>query len=111
VTILAVNDAPVAVNDPNASGGRYATNQGTPLLVAAPGVLGNDTDDDSPMLTAKLVSGPANGTVTLNADGSFTYTPKAGFVGSDSFTYTANDVDTTRSSNVATCRSPSRVSP
>ena len=38
VTILAVNDAPVAVNDPNASGGSYTTDQGTALVVAAPGV-------------------------------------------------------------------------
>jgi hypothetical protein len=105
-TVLVVNDAPVAVNDPNASGGSYTTNQDTPLAIAAPGVLGNDTDDDSPKLMAKLASGPANGTVTLNADGSFTYTPKVGFAGSDSFTYTANDVDTTRSSNVATVSIP-----
>ena len=54
------------------------------------------------MLTAKVASGPANGTVALSANGSFVYTPNAGFAGSDSFTYTANDVDTTRSSNVAT---------
>ena len=43
---------------------------------------------------------PANGTVTLNADGSFTYTPNANFNGTDSFTYTANDG--TADSNVAT---------
>jgi hypothetical protein len=37
------------------------------------------------------VSGPAHGTLTLNADGSFTYTPAAGYSGTDSFTYVAND--------------------
>ena len=42
-------------------------------------------------LTAQLVTGPANGTLTLNADGSFSYTPNAGFWGTDSFTYTATD--------------------
>ena len=45
------------------------------LTVAAPGVLGNDTDADGDPLTAQLVTGPANGTLALNADGSFTYTP------------------------------------
>ena len=38
-----------------------------------------------------LVNGPSNGTLTLNADGSFVYTPNPGFVGQDTFTYKAND--------------------
>ena len=54
-------------------------------------MLGNDSDVDGDALTAVLVSGPANGTLTLNADGSFTYTPDANFNGTDSFTYKAND--------------------
>src|SRR5207247_6809305 len=58
---------------------------------AAPGVLGNDTDVDSPVLTAVVVTGPSHGALTLNANGSFTYTPAANFNGSDSFTYKAND--------------------
>ncbi|GCL62425.1 Ig-like domain-containing protein [Pseudaquabacterium pictum] len=52
-------------------------------------VLANDSDDDS--LTATLVSGPAHGSVTLAADGSYTYTPAADFNGTDSFTYTVTD--------------------
>src|SRR5262249_55247264 len=59
--------------------------------VAAPGVLGNDSDVDGDALRAALVSGPAHGALTLNADGSFTYTPAAGFRGTDSFTYRASD--------------------
>ena len=55
------------------------------------GVLDNDTDPDGDTLTAVLVTGPTNGTLTLNADGSFTYTPTDNFIGTDSFTYTAND--------------------
>jgi VCBS repeat-containing protein len=51
-------------------------------------------------LTAVLVSGPAHGTVTLNANGAFTYTPAANFNGTDSFTYKANDG--TADSNFAT---------
>ncbi|OFW33376.1 MAG: hypothetical protein A3G76_00935 [Acidobacteria bacterium RIFCSPLOWO2_12_FULL_65_11] len=101
--VMAVNDPPVAVDDPPvAIGTSYIIDQGTTLNVETPGVLGNDTDVDSASLTAALVAPPLGGTLVLNANGSFTYTPVPGFVGSDSFTYTANDVDPGRSSNVAT---------
>ncbi len=81
----APNTAPVANAD------SYATYQDTPLTVSAPGVLGNDTDAQSNNLTAVLDAGPGHGSVTLNADGGFTYTPAAGYTGTDSFTYHAND--------------------
>lgn len=61
------------------------------MTVVAPGVLGNDTDADGDALTPVLVTGPAHGTLTLNADGSFTYTPTTGYHGPDSFTYAASD--------------------
>jgi VCBS repeat-containing protein len=54
-------------------------------------VLANDTDPDGDALTAQLASSTANGTVSLQSDGSFTYTPNAGFTGDDSFSYTASD--------------------
>src|SRR4030095_14946040 len=80
------NAAPTAVAD------SYNTNEDTPLSVSAPGVLGNDTDPNSDPLTAVLVSGPTHSSsFTLNADGSFSYTPAANYNGSDSFTYKAND--------------------
>ena len=85
ITVTPVNDAPVAADD------GYATDEDTPLTVAAPGVLANDTDVDGETLTAVLVAGPTHGTLTLNADGSFTYTPAANYNGTDSFTYRAND--------------------
>ncbi|HTK77374.1 MAG TPA: tandem-95 repeat protein [Gemmataceae bacterium] len=85
LTVTAVNDAPVAAND------SQSTAEDTSLTISAPGVLGNDTDVEGSPLTAVLVAGPAHGTVTLNADGSFTYTPAANYNGSDSFTYMAND--------------------
>jgi|GEM_PF-981638 uncharacterized delta-60 repeat protein len=56
-----------------------------------PGVLVNDTDAESTPLTAALVTGPKNGTLIFNSDGSFRYTPNQGFAGLDSFTYQASD--------------------
>ncbi|HEX8275256.1 MAG TPA: Ig-like domain-containing protein, partial [Longimicrobiaceae bacterium] len=94
ITVADVPNAPTAVND------AYSTNEDVALNAAAPGVLGNDTDPESNPLTAVLVSGPAHGTLTLNANGSFTYTPAANYNGPDSFTYKANDG--TSDSNVAT---------
>ena len=81
-----VNNAPVAVDDST-----WATVAGEPLVMAAPGVLGNDTDVDGDDLTATGLSQPAGGSVDLAADGSFTYTPDAGFVGKDTFTYEVSD--------------------
>ena len=95
-TVTAVNDPPVANDD------AYTTDEDTDLTVDAPGVLGNDTDpDDGDLLTATLDSGPSNGTLTLNSDGSFTYKPNLNFNGTDSFTYRAND-GTSDSDDVAT---------
>ncbi len=85
LTVNAVNRAPVAASE------SYAVNAGATLSVAAPGVLGNDTDADGNALTAVRASGPAHGTLTLNANGAFTYTPAAGYSGADSFAYKAND--------------------
>ena len=58
------------------------------MTVAAPGVVGNDTDADGNPLTAGSASTPANGTVTLAANGGFVYTPNANFSGTDTFSYT-----------------------
>lgn len=79
------NHAPDAVAD------SYQVVEDATLTVATPGVLGNDTDTDGDVLTAEIVSSPAHGTVTLSTSGSFSYTPAAGYVGADSFTYRAND--------------------
>ena len=86
-TIAAVNHAPVALAN------SYTTPKGVTLNVAAPGLLGNDTDVDSAAssLKAVLVSGPSAGTLTLNANGSFTYKPKGGATGVVNFTYKANN--------------------
>ncbi|MEL7334433.1 MAG: Ig-like domain-containing protein, partial [Cyanobacteria bacterium J06560_2] len=59
----------------------------------AEGVLANDSDGDGDDLTVAIATDPADGTVALNTDGSFTYTPTDGFgtVDQDSFTYTVSD--------------------
>ena len=94
ITVTAVNDPPVA--NPDA----YTVAEGGTLNVAAPGVLGNDTDTEGSTLSSTVVSGPANGTLTLNSNGSFTYVHNGGETTSDSFTYVANDGTT--NSNLAT---------
>ncbi|WP_337101055.1 tandem-95 repeat protein [Paenibacillus sp. YIM B09110] len=95
ITITAVNDAPIAVAD------AHTLNEDQTLTVTtANSILLNDTDNEGNTLTAVLVSGVSHGSLTLNADGTFTYTAVANYVGSDSFTYMANDG--TSNSNVAT---------
>jgi VCBS repeat-containing protein len=80
------NAAPVAVAD------AYSTNEDTALTVnTASGVLGNDTDGDNDPLTAVGYTVPQHGTLSHNADGSFSYTPDSNFNGQDTFTYKAND--------------------
>ncbi|MHC4092001.1 MAG: Ig-like domain-containing protein, partial [Planctomycetota bacterium] len=100
------NAAPLAFND------AYSAVQNTALtVVALDGVLANDTDADGDALSVAAVNGvpedvgveitlASGATLTLNADGWFTYTPFFNFVGLDSFTYVAND--TTVDSNPAT---------
>jgi len=85
VTVNPVHDAPNATND------SYTTSEDTTLSVGAPGVLGNDSDPDGEDLNASVVAGPTNGTLSLAANGSFTYTPDPDFFGTDSFTYEASD--------------------
>ena len=88
------NTAPVAYDD------AFSTDEDTDLTTPAPGVLANDIDGEGDPLSAILDTGPSNGTLTLNTDGSFTYTPAADFNATDSFTYHANDG--ALDSNVAT---------
>ncbi|HWS55460.1 MAG TPA: Ig-like domain-containing protein [Pyrinomonadaceae bacterium] len=82
-----VTMSPLALND------TYSATKDTQLVVAdADGVLDNDNGLPPPTATA-IAAGPttAGGTVTLNAGGGFTYDPPAGFVGADTFTYTATN--------------------
>ena len=82
VAVTVVDPAPVGVAD------TYTTRAGVPMSIpAATGVLANDTDAAGDTLTATLGTGPAHGTLMLSTNGSFVYTPTAGFTGTDTFTY------------------------
>ena len=94
IATVTLNITPFLANNDS-----YSLVENTTLNVAAPGVLGNDSTGGA-SLTAVLVSGPANGVLTLNTDGSFSYTPTNGYLGADTFTYEANNGQT--NSNIAT---------
>ncbi|HEU5097755.1 MAG TPA: Ig-like domain-containing protein, partial [Roseiflexaceae bacterium] len=77
---------------PLALGDTYSALQNTPLVIAAPGLLANDTGTPAPAVTpVTSVATTAGGSVTIASDGSFTYTPPANYTGADSFTYTAGN--------------------
>jgi hypothetical protein len=81
VSVTCVNDAPVATAD------SASTSVNTPVTI---NVLGNDNDVDGDTLSVELFTGAASGSVGISGT-NFVYTPSAGFVGVDSFTYRARD--------------------
>jgi hypothetical protein len=92
ITVTPVNDPPVAIND------NYSTVEDVTIVIpVATGVRANDNDaaDSNPnsslTITTTPICGPVTGSVTLNANGSFTYVPLAGFSGIDSFCYVVCD--------------------
>ncbi len=105
IDVSSVNDGPVAADD------AYTTTEDVSLVVAAPGVLANDIDPDADPLTAMLSVPPTHGTVTLNADGSFTYTPDLNYDGADAFTYAASDGELTDTATVSLTLSPVNDAP
>ena len=105
ITAANGNQAPVAAAD------AYSLSQDSTLVVtAANGVLANDSDADANPLTAVLVASVSHGTLTLNADGGFTYAPAAGYSGGDSFSYHAND-GTTNSNSASVALTVTPVTP
>ncbi len=82
VHVIPVNDPPNAEND------IVATQENTPVGIF---VLGNDSDPEGDRLLVTGNTQPSNGTLVQNSNGSYQYTPDAGFTGTDSFTYTVSD--------------------
>ncbi|WPQ61162.1 Ig-like domain-containing protein [Chitinophaga sancti] len=95
ITITAVNDAPVAVDDVLTI---LEDNVGTG------NVLTNDTDVEGDALTASVQTGPVHGTIVLNTNGSYTYTPAANYNGVDSVKYNVCDNGTPGMCSVGTLR-------
>ena len=86
ITVNSVNDAPVATDD------NYSTNEDTLLnVLAAQGVLANDSDVDGDSLSLSLLTDPAHGALDFHPDGSFVYMPHANYFGPDQFTYAISD--------------------
>lgn len=85
VTVYNVNEAPKAFSD------SFTIDEDFSLSITTAGVLGNDSDPEVDALNALLVGNVSNGSLSLNSDGAFNYTPNANFYGTDSFTYKAND--------------------
>src|SRR5690606_22902735 len=85
LTVTPVDDAPVGNAD------QLATDAGRPLTIAPGALLANDTDVEGSPLFVSAVTAGTGGTVTLNADGSITFRPDAGFAGTAGFTYTVSD--------------------
>lgn len=83
--------APEVNRAPNGEPDAYEVAAGEVLRVPAPGVMTNDTDPDGDSLTARLTTDAIHGPVSLGADGGLTYTPAAGFRGSDEFSYGLDD--------------------
>lgn len=85
------NRALLTANLPVAVADTYSVDQDT-TLTATTAVLANDTDADGDTISeAVLQNTVTNGSLTLNTNGTFTYIPNAGFIGSDTFTYFARD--------------------
>ena len=94
VTVVAVNDAPIANND------NLTATEDTAVTYTAAQLLGNDTDADGNTLTIASVTSGTGGTAVLNGDGTVTFTPSANFNGTADFTYSVTDGSLT--SNAAT---------
>ena len=81
VSIL-VNDPPSAADDI----GIYSVDEDQTLNISAPGVLGNDIEPNGDSLTVSVISGVSYGSLSLQNDGSFMYSPSPNYYGSDGFT-------------------------
>ena len=95
------NNEPVAVDD------SFELSVNSPLLIQAPGIIGNDYDSDSDVFTAQMNETTQFGTLSLKTNGLFTYIPNEDFSSEDSFSYHVNDgVSDSNIASVAIAVSP-----
>jgi hypothetical protein len=85
VNLTVTNTAPLAAN------ASYWVGRNQTLNASSPGLLDNQFDLDGDRITTTLVTTTTHGSLSLNSDGTFTYTPQDGYTGSDSFTYKQSD--------------------
>jgi Big-like domain-containing protein/putative Ig domain-containing protein/cadherin-like protein len=95
---LVIDTAGYFVALPKGVDDSYSASENTPLVVPAPGVLGNDIGTN--LQAVAFLGATAHGTVNLLADGAFLYTPTAGYAGSDAFTYTVQNAAGSATANV-----------
>lgn len=95
ITVNAVNDAPFAAGD------AVTTDQDTPLVLTTAQLTANDTDIDGDAPTIVSMTTPGHGAISANGDGTYTYTPDAGYFGSDTFDYTVTDGELTSTAAVS----------
>lgn len=93
INVHAPSNLPMGIPD------AYTMTQDRVLTVPPPGVLANDVNPLGGAMTSALLTSPANGVATLNADGSLSYTPVANFIGVDTFTYVGTNADGSGSTN------------
>ncbi|XQW85201.1 Ig-like domain-containing protein [Thalassotalea piscium] len=107
LTIEAVNDIPLAVNDV------YSLSENRNLIVNTPGILANDSDIDGDNLevVATLISQPESGSVDVNNDGSFVYVANSNFDLSDHFVYQVNDGHGGTHSAIVTIEAGEEIAP
>ncbi|MGB7344042.1 MAG: cadherin domain-containing protein [Pirellulaceae bacterium] len=94
IDVLDRNEAPVALDDD------FTTTASTTTTLSVTEIVSNDTDVDGDSLSVSIVSGPTNGSLTVDASGNLVYKPNSGFFGVDTITYQATDGSLL--SNVAT---------
>jgi hypothetical protein len=96
---------------PSARDDTYSIPENGALVIAAPGVLSNDSDANCEALTVSAYTTPAHGTLALSLDGSFAYTPTLNYDGVDSFTYDASDgvLDSTATVTITVIPGPEYV--
>ncbi len=85
ILVIDANESPEAQDD------SYSTIVAEAIRLDAPNPLANDTDVDGDTLSIVIVTGPVNGVLTIDPDGTLRYQPNSGYFGTETITYRASD--------------------